>query len=134
MADEVKLMSQDDMDALVRESAELVLAELRTANPQMEFDPAIIAVIIEVIKILLPLLVEKCGVSAGDAPAVAKRVLLRETIWDRIQYRRARRALKADLGGVDYEAVGGDRMLDAALRAASTAPVETMVKLYWSID
>lgn len=134
MADEVKLMSQDDMDALVRESADLVLAELRTANPQMEFDPAIIAVIIEVIKILLPLLIEKCGVAAVDAPAVAKRVLLRESIWDRIQYRRARRALRYDLGSVDYEAVGGDRMLDAALRAAEAAPAEMMIKLYWSID
>jgi hypothetical protein len=109
----------------LKEAADSVLGRMQTENPTYSFDPAIIALIIEAIKELLPLFIDQCSVQAREVPAAAAQIASRTTIRDRIRWRSGLRELRREIGRHDFHVAGGVKLYTAMLdQAASTSGEE----------
>lgn len=115
----------------LREASEQVMGRLESENQQLQFDPSVILVIIEAIRVLLPMFVELCQKPIDQLPQTAGQMLEPVTLGERISYRMARRSLIRSLGWEDFQAAGGEKMLKALLQEAAGAEVDELSEL-WS--
>lgn len=112
-----------------KEAADKVLVEMVRQSPGCAFDPNTILIIIEALKILLPLLLELCRKEPGEVSAVC-----REAQYGGIPYRVARRQLRRELSWKDYYAAGGDKLLDGLLAVGATATEEDVQSIYLELS
>lgn len=115
---------------VLRAAADGVLKRIQTEQPNFAFDPATIMVIIEIIKALLPVIVEFCGKSPGDAPTLANLALTGGVLGENRYFRIARRVARREVGFRDYMLSGGDTMLKSLLEEASEKDETTMEAIY----
>lgn len=118
----------------LRDAAGGIMATLQQSQPAQQFDPAIILIIIQALKILLPMVLEYCDKEPDEVPTLAARMLQPASVADRIAYWMAYRSLQRELGWRQYQLAGGSAMLRAILSGASESKPEDVESLYNSIS
>ena len=118
------------MASPLNETADRILHRVKAGDPTYSIDPALIAIIIELISQMLPVIMDWCDKTAEGIPEAAA-----EAIKDRGRaYRFARRRARQAVGGwLSYRDVGGDRMLDAILEEAANTTPEGMEQIHSAI-
>jgi len=119
---------------LLRDAADEVLGQLSADQPTVKFDPAIIMVIIEALKVLLPLVLEWCNKEPEEVPQIAEGVLEPESVMEYTRRWWARRSLITELGRKQYNLAGGNALLDAVCRRASASGPERIRALYEQVQ
>ena len=116
----------------LNDAAKAVVQRLESDNPDYQFDPAIILVIVEAIQTLLPLLIELCEVLPSEVPRAAAKIKAGETFADRVRWRVAYRRLRRELGS-DFYSAGGAKLVDAMLDAAASTSGDRIDELWCSM-
>ena len=114
----------------LKKAADEVLGQLQADKPTLTFDPATIMIIIEALKILLPLVLEWCDKEPKDVPQLAEGVLEPDTVMEYTRRGWARRTLIKELGRRQYNEVGGEALLDAVCRKAVSTDPQRIAVLY----
>lgn len=92
-----------------------VFSRFRPDVPLLQINPAIIAIIIEIIQTLLPMLLEQCNKKPAEVPAMAQQAVDRDGFLGRVLWLVARRSVIREIGRADYHEAGGDELLNAVL-------------------
>ena len=118
------------MASVLNKSANRVVQRVKAGDPTYSIDPALIAIIIELISQMLPVIMDWCDKTAEGIPEAAA-----EAIKDRGRdYRFARRQARRAVGGwFNYRDVGGDIMLNAILEEAANTTPEGMEQIHSAI-
>jgi hypothetical protein len=114
----------------LKKAADEILVQLQGDKPTMAFDPATIMIIIEALKILLPLVLEWCDKEPEEVPELAEGVLEPESFLERTRRWWAKRVLINELGRKQYNQAGGEALLDAVCRRAAIADPQRIARLY----
>jgi hypothetical protein len=114
----------------LKKAADEILVQLQGDKPTMAFDPATIMIIIEALKILLPLVLEWCDKEPEEVPELAEGVLEPESFLERTRRWWAKRVLINELGRKQYNQAGGEALLDAVCRRSVTTDPQRIARLY----
>lgn len=110
-----------------------VLFNYKPGVPAPQINPAIIAIIIEMIQTLLPILLEQCNKKPAEVPAMAQQAVDKDGFLGRVLWLAARRSVIREIGRADYHEAGGDELLAAVLRTGAVRTGDEIDQLWSSM-
>lgn len=104
-----------------QEAANRVAEKLPNGYPLPKLDPAIIAVILELLKVLLPIIIDNCQETPDEVPVVLRDMRDPRAIKDRIRRWRLDLIIRRELGWRLYRDLDGPSLAEAFCEAGSVA-------------